>query len=76
MSKPTHADYDGAFNDVIRCPYCNEEDHEQTDYPSSLQHDGDNAPMTCAYCNEDFEVTLCVEYTYAADPLRDSKDRE
>jgi transposase-like protein len=52
------------WSDVIVCPYCGDEDHEHTDYPSSLRHDGDKADVFCHECERTFTVHLCVEYTY------------
>ena len=31
------------FEDAIRCPHCAEVDHEYTEYPEALRHDGDKA---------------------------------
>lgn len=60
--------WDGGFRDEIQCPHCGELDEERTDYPSSLQHDGDTAETDCDFCGKPIKVTLCVAYTYATEP--------
>jgi hypothetical protein len=65
----TADDWDGGFEDFIRCPFCGDTDEEYTEYPRSLNHDGDTAERDCAVCGETFGVTLCVSYSYATAPL-------
>ena len=57
-------EHDDGFHDFARCPHCGEEDQELSDYPVDLKEDGDSTVMTCSYCGGEFQVVLCVEYTY------------
>ena len=61
--------WDGSFDDEIQCPHCNAIDYEHTDYPSTLQLDGDRAETECSYCGKPMLVTLCASYTYATAPV-------
>jgi len=65
----THDSWDGGFEDNIRCPHCGEEDEERCDYPTSLRYDGDTTECFCSSCDACFEVTICVEYSFATKPL-------
>lgn len=58
----------GSFDDYIVCPYCNEEDHEFTDYPDELRRDGDETTYECSYCDKVFDVTVSISYNYATRP--------
>jgi len=55
--------------DEITCPHCLEIDEERTDYPRSLNHDGDHAETECGECGQRFKVWLCVEYTFQTEKL-------
>jgi hypothetical protein len=63
--------WDGAFRDEIQCPHCNAIDQERTDYPPSLQFDGDSVVTDCDFCGKPIKVTLCVDYTYATEPAKE-----
>lgn len=65
----THDDWDGEYIDAIQCPHCGERDEEHTDYPQSLRRDGDTTECFCSNCDTCFQVTICVEYTWATKPL-------
>lgn len=58
------------FADEITCPHCLEIDEERTDYPRSLERDGDAAETDCSECGKPFKVTMCVEYTFQAEKLK------
>jgi uncharacterized C2H2 Zn-finger protein len=61
--------WDGSFASFIQCPHCGTEDHESTDYPCSLNHDGDETEYQCYHCDAVFTVMLSVTYEYASKPL-------
>lgn len=69
MSNETHPDWDGSFEDHMRCPHCGEVDEETSEYPRSLERDGDETETDCGVCGAAFEVTLCVTYEWATRPL-------
>lgn len=61
--------WDGSYRDEIQCPHCGALDEEFTDYPHSLQHDGDHAEIECWSCGKPMGVTLCASYTFATEPI-------
>lgn len=65
----THPDWDGSFEDGMRCPHCGAVDEDRCDYPRSLRYDGDTTEVDCGFCGEGFHVTLCVIYEWATQPL-------
>lgn len=52
------------FDEWIVCPHCGEADHEMTEYPRSLEHDGDEAEHICGHCDKTMTVVISVSYEY------------
>lgn len=50
----------------ITCPVCKKIDQETCDYPSKMQHDGDEGDWTCGFCGAELRLTLSVTYEWKA----------
>jgi hypothetical protein len=62
------------FYDSIVCPHCGDSDEERCEYPSELQHDGDEAEIVCNECDRTFFVALSVSYAYGSTTLADKAE--
>ena len=61
---------DGAWEPHIVCPHCSSRDvdNEELRFVDGLNYDGDKARITCGKCGEEFDVTVCVEYSFQTNP--------
>ena len=58
----------GEWNDYPKCPYCGAEDEDLSSLPVTLEHDGDEGVLSCGECGRDYLVTMCVSYSFCAEP--------
>jgi hypothetical protein len=59
------------WTDFPECPHCGEPDHDWWDGLEPGLGDGSKWTASCGECGKDYEVTMCIDTTFATRELDD-----